>query len=147
MAQSYQRSKSNGEGDYMENRGWHECMYLGRSLDPIRGPRTPRGSTVLSKVSDLLDPYTGSWDIEPVKDIFWEEDVNNILAIPVHAGREDSVAWHFDHKGVLSVKSAYHVLEDEAEILRVRQKGESSTSRSMWMVHINWSPRRGLGVL
>jgi hypothetical protein len=97
-----------------------------------RRPRTPRGSTVLSRVSDLIDPYAGTWDIELVKDLFWEEDVPNILAIPVHVDREDMVAWHFDHKGVFSVKSAYHVLEDEAESLCVRQKGESSNTQSIY---------------
>jgi hypothetical protein len=35
-----------------------------------RRPRTPRGGTVLSKVSELIDPYTGTWDIELVKDLF-----------------------------------------------------------------------------
>jgi hypothetical protein len=39
-----------------------------------------------------------------VKDLFWEEDVVNILAIPVHIDREDTVAWHFDQKSVFSVK-------------------------------------------
>lgn len=91
-----------------------------------RRPRPPRGGTLPSKVSELIDPYTGSWDTELVKDLFWEEDVVNILAIPVHIDREDTVAWHFDQKGVFSIKSAYHVLEDEAELLQVRQKGESS---------------------
>lgn len=52
----------------------------------------------------------------------------NILATPVHTDREDSVAWHFDNKGVFSVKSAYQVLEYETEIARVRQRGESSFS-------------------
>lgn len=59
-----------------------------------------------------------------MKDLFWEEDVLNILAIPVHV--EDFVAWHFDQKGIVFVKSAYHVLEDEAELMHIRQKGESS---------------------
>jgi hypothetical protein len=54
-----------------------------------RRPRTPRGSTILSKVSDLIDPYTGTWDTVLVKDLFWEEDVVNILAIPVHIDQED----------------------------------------------------------
>jgi hypothetical protein len=49
------------------------------------------------------------------------------LVIPVHISTEDTVVWHFDQKGVFYVKSAYHVLEDEAELLQVRQKGESSS--------------------
>jgi hypothetical protein len=30
------------------------------------------------------------------------------------------VAWHFDSKGIWSVKSAYHVLEDNQELKKVR---------------------------
>jgi hypothetical protein len=58
---------------------------------------------------------TGIWDRELVDDIFWEEDVKVILAIPVKQGREDAIAWHYDPKGLFSVKSAYHVLEDNRE--------------------------------
>lgn len=65
-----------------------------------------------------------------MKEIFWEEDAANILAIPMHTDREDSVAWHFDKKGVFLVKSAYHVLEDDGEARRVRQTGESSSATS-----------------
>lgn len=35
-----------------------------------RRPRTPRGSVLLSRVSELIDPYTGQWDVELVKEIF-----------------------------------------------------------------------------
>jgi hypothetical protein len=38
------------------------------------------------------------------------------------------VAWHLDSKGVFSVKSAYHVLEDNQELSRNFQRGESSGS-------------------
>lgn len=89
--------------------------------------RTPRGNTLLTKVSELIDPVTSSWDVQLVKDLFWEEDVVNILAIPMHTERDDIVAWHFDTKGCFSIKSAYHVLEDRAENMRVRQRGEASS--------------------
>uniref|UniRef100_K3YE50 Uncharacterized protein n=1 Tax=Setaria italica TaxID=4555 RepID=K3YE50_SETIT len=39
---------------------------------------------------------------------FWEEDQKNILVIPVRYETEDPPTWHFDTKGVFSVKSAYH---------------------------------------
>lgn len=93
-----------------------------------RRPRTPRGSVVWNKVSDLIDPSTGGWDTQLVKDIFWEEDAALILAIPTRPDQEDIVAWHFDPKGKYSVKSAYHVLADNEERGRIRQVGESSFS-------------------
>lgn len=96
-----------------------------------RRPRTPRGSILLSKVSELIDPHTGLWDEQLInKDLFWEEDVANILVMPVQCDRDDFVAWHFDPKGMFSVKSAYHILEDREEMLMTRQTGESSAARN-----------------
>lgn len=63
-----------------------------------RRPITPKGATLLSMVSELIDPKTGGWDAQLVRDIFWEEDARMILAIPVHEGMENRAAWHFDKK-------------------------------------------------
>jgi hypothetical protein len=92
---------------------------------------------VLNKVADLIDPSTGGWDRKFVEDIFWEEDVRNILAIPVRLGFEDTAAWHFDPRGRFSVKSAYHTLEDQRERLSLRQVGESS-SVSSGVAKLEW---------
>lgn len=92
-----------------------------------RKPITPRGRTILTKVSDLIDPVQGNWDKELIEDIFWEEDVKHILAIPIKQGGEDTIAWHFDKKGIFSVKSAYHVLEDNREQQQPKQGGSSSS--------------------
>ncbi|EAY97143.1 hypothetical protein OsI_19065 [Oryza sativa Indica Group] len=54
-------------------------------------------------------------------------DVRNILAIPLNMGSEDFAAWHFDPRGIFTVKSAYHTLEDQREHLASRQTGESSS--------------------
>lgn len=77
--------------------------------DFSRHPITPRGGIVLTEVADLLDPATGSWDVPLVRDIFWEEDAEVILATPVHEGRPNVLAWYFDKHGMFSVKSAYKV--------------------------------------
>ena len=111
-------------GDGNQIRIWEDAWI---PAGVTRRPRTPRGNIVISKVAELMDPIRGTWDSDLINDLFWEEDACNILAIPVHLDREDSVASHFDRKGVFSVKSAYHALEDEAESKRVRQRGESSS--------------------
>ena len=41
---------------------------------------------------------------------------------------EDILAWHFDSKGVFSVKSAYHTLDEDRARNAVWQDGEGSTS-------------------
>jgi ribonuclease HI len=69
--------------------------------------------------------------LELIKGIFWEEDVKHILSIPIKPGREDFLAWHFDDKGLFTVKSAYHVLADERANQHPRQHGESSNASSV----------------
>jgi hypothetical protein len=72
-------------------------------------PITPRGQCVLTKVHELINPITGEWDEELVRQTFMEIDVDTILATPVKEDFEDVVAWQLDSKGVFSVKSAYKV--------------------------------------
>jgi len=104
-----------------------------------RRPRTPRGNTVLSRVSELIDPYTGTWDTELVKDLFWEEDVPNILSIPVHVDREHMVAWHFDRKGMFSVKSAYDKLSKKVNHLIPRGRVIARSGRRFGA---SWDPQK-----
>ena len=87
---------------------------------------TPRGRTVLTKVSDLISPITEAWDEELICEVFWPEDAQNILFIPIKSGYDDMVVWHFDPRGIFSTKSAYHVLEDKREQSEVKQVGSSS---------------------
>jgi len=61
-----------------------------------------------------------------VKDLFWEEDAINNLAIPVRQNSDNIITWHFDSKGTSSVKSAYHTLEGVEEQRRQVQHGGSS---------------------
>ena len=44
-----------------------------------RRPITPGGVVLLTKVSELIDPITGSWDVQLLNDGFWEEDVGDIF--------------------------------------------------------------------
>jgi ribonuclease HI len=83
---------------------------------------------LLTRVKELLNPVSGTWDEELIGDVFWEEDVKYILATPTNPGHDDFLAWHFDQRGLFSVKSAYHVLDDEKHRLKTRQKGECSSN-------------------
>ena len=58
-------------------------------------------------MSELIDPGTGQWDTELVQDNFWEEDAELILQMPLRDGAVDFAAWHYDSKGLFSVKHAY----------------------------------------
>jgi hypothetical protein len=47
---------------------------------------------LLSKVAELIDPNTGTWDSQLVRDIFWEENATNIRSIPTRFDRDDYIA-------------------------------------------------------
>jgi hypothetical protein len=77
-----------------------------------RRPCSHHGHNLIQWVSDLIDPTTGSWDENLVRQTFHSDDVRTILAIPVHEDLDDVICWHFDSKGIFSVKSAYKVYID-----------------------------------
>uniref|UniRef100_A0A452ZUW8 Reverse transcriptase zinc-binding domain-containing protein n=1 Tax=Aegilops tauschii subsp. strangulata TaxID=200361 RepID=A0A452ZUW8_AEGTS len=76
-----------------------------------RTVNTPRGNNLLERVSDLINPATGRWDVQLVRDTFWADDACLILQIPLREGVHDFIAWQFDSKGAHSVKSAYKLYE------------------------------------
>jgi hypothetical protein len=63
----------------------------------------------MSKVSELIDPTNGTWDERLIRDNFCEQDIGLILTILVFEDTSDEWAWHFDDKGMFSVKSAYRL--------------------------------------
>ena len=63
----------------------------------------------------LLNPVTEIWDEQLVNDTFSTVDANLILNMPVSANVEDFIAWHFDEKGLHSVKQAYKLQVQLAE--------------------------------
>lgn len=51
------------------------------------------GSDPLSRVSELIDEYTGNWNVDIIKANFLQPDVEAILNIPLNpAGGEDFLA-------------------------------------------------------
>lgn len=51
----------------------------------------------------------GTWDESLVRQTFHQDDVQTILSIPIAEDYDDCISWHFDPKGIFSVKSAYMV--------------------------------------
>ena len=64
-----------------------------------RHPITPRLNNILTHVDELIDPSIGQWGEKLVRQIFWPQDVELILSIPVHVEMDDVVAWHYDTRG------------------------------------------------
>lgn len=84
-----------------------------------------RGNHLVTKVAELIDPATNTWDTNLVYQTF---NAEIILQIPVQEHASDVIAWHFDKKGVFSVKSAYKVAVDCEG--RESTQGLASTSAS-----------------
>jgi hypothetical protein len=78
-----------------------------------RRPCSHRGRHLIQWVNELIDPLTGQWDTQLVTQTFHLDDVKCILAIPLVQGMDNILAWHFDPKGIFSVKSAYKVCIDQ----------------------------------
>jgi hypothetical protein len=82
----------------------------------------------MTRVSELINPTTGDWDRQLIESVFWEEDWERILGIPIKPGMDELLAWHFDKKGIFfSVKSDYHVLVDDKRREARRQQGEGNS--------------------
>ena len=69
----------------------------------------------LTRVDELIDPNTGGWDEQLVRDTFQEEEAEAILTIPNEEGMLNWLAWHFDSKGLFSTyKLAVQISDNEA---------------------------------
>jgi hypothetical protein len=65
---------------------------------------------VYTKVSNLIDPTTGSWDEDLLRPLFLEVDVGRISEIPLNnQGFDDFIAWSFNKNGRYSVRSGYYL--------------------------------------
>jgi ribonuclease HI len=67
-------------------------------------------------VADLIDSSSATWNEEKLRECFLPMDVDVIKEIPLPSRRHDDFwAWHYERKGVFSVRSAYRMLVDTRE--------------------------------
>lgn len=84
---------------------------------PDRRVISPRGHTVLTLVSDLIDPSTGQWDEGLLQTVFNPVDVGRILQIPLNLNAfDDFIAWHPERKGYSQF--AWHTEYNGCKLLR-----------------------------
>lgn len=56
---------------------------------------TKKGRCILNSVDELINQETGSWDVELLKLIFWDIDVQHITSVPLtRHGMDDFVSWN-----------------------------------------------------
>ncbi|KAL0399793.1 UNVERIFIED_CONTAM: putative mitochondrial protein [Sesamum radiatum] len=69
----------------------------------------PNCLSLQATVSELIRE-DGEWNKEIIREVFRPEDVSAILAIPLMAGSQDCLRWHFEKHGRYSVHSGYRLL-------------------------------------
>ena len=97
-----------------------------------RRPQILNGVQEITMVNDLIDPVTSQWNPELVQQVFSQEDAAVILSMPICRDAEDFMVWHYDSKGIFSVKSAYRVWLITQDLKSVRSSG-ASVAGSCWM--------------
>lgn len=116
----------------------------GESIDIWNDPWLPRGITrrvstarrdvLINRVSDLINPNEGEWDAQLIHDTFHQDGVPIILSISVRQHMDDVVAWHFDAKGLFSVRSAYRVSVDNAATESMDQVLVALSTYQQWPI-------------
>ncbi|KAL5781697.1 hypothetical protein ACOSP7_006726 [Xanthoceras sorbifolium] len=109
----------------------YEDSYLPRdSTFRVFSPRIlPEGVTVSAL---LQEP--GFWHVDIVMRYFIHEEADLILSLPLSLHpRRDSFLWHFDSRGLFSVRSAYKVaLGLQQESLASSSKGALEVWKHLW---------------
>ncbi|KAE8792398.1 Alanyl-tRNA synthetase [Hordeum vulgare] len=97
---------------------FYRQLYTTRAMRPARS-ENPQ----FQQVSELIDNYTGSWNIDLARQAFPTAEADAILNIPLSSeGGEDVLAWAPKKSGIYSVKTAYRSLMTQFE-LRALEEG------------------------
>ncbi|KAL0344526.1 UNVERIFIED_CONTAM: putative mitochondrial protein [Sesamum radiatum] len=124
-----------GTGEHI--RAWDDpWLPRPRSFKPITpAPVVPANLFV----ADLVTPDGLDWDVVRVRELFWPEDSEVILGLPLSRTREpDLLVWHYSKNGRFSVRSAYHLacLLDDRPGSSSLGEHESSWWRKVWQSKI-----------
>jgi hypothetical protein len=80
------------------------------SSRPSRMITSPRQNLVYTKVCELINPYTGTWDEDILNNLFNYMDVRRILWIPLHShGFDDFIARGATKHGRYTARSGYYL--------------------------------------
>ena len=91
-----------------------------------------------TSVAELINPVTRSWDRQMLSDNFIALDIEMIINIPISNRMQDDFwAWHYDRRGVFSVRSAYRMItaiKAQREDWLAHRSGHSNVAadRSSW---------------
>jgi hypothetical protein len=141
LKQGLIRRIGNGEDTMIWNTNW---IPRNGFLRPVTCVHTEEEPPQL--VSELIDEQVGTWNLTTLQKFFLPMDVELISNIPLSTRRqEDFWAWHYDKRGVFSVRSAYRMLVDtrtrrtawlEENAGMSNIKGEERSWTALWNIKI-----------
>lgn len=82
----------------------------------------------------LLNTEQNQWDVDLLRDVFEERDVNLILAIPINVDSADTWYWKKEKMGHFSVKTAYSLVQELRGVQRTSDN--SGFWWSLWNLKI-----------
>lgn len=83
-------------------------------------------------IKELIDANTFTWKKDPVFQLFWKEETDLILSLPMSmCGAKDKLTWWLARNGIFSVKSAYFLKNLRRRNSR-SEPSNSSTSNQLW---------------
>lgn len=87
---------------------WSENWILGENM---KRPLTSLMPAPPSKVSELINSTTSSWNEQLVRSIFISIDAEAVFAIPLFTWKVECFwAWSEDRRGIFIVRSAYKMV-------------------------------------
>lgn len=91
--------------------------------------RTPNCNAIGSlTVSSLIDNHRESWNMDAFTSLFWQEDVDEIMRIPVGSSvSEDVRVWNYSKTSHYTVRSSYHLALD-LKLKKEQNKAGSNSS-------------------
>ncbi|KAK9665401.1 hypothetical protein RND81_14G109800 [Saponaria officinalis] len=106
----YFKAKYFKNGSILDSRLGYDPSYTWRSLWSskallLEGLKWRVGN---GRMCELIDADRREWDVTALQQTFYEEDVNDILGIPIsNRLPEDIQTWCFDKRGMYTVRSGY----------------------------------------
>ncbi|XP_061999150.1 uncharacterized protein LOC133716455 [Rosa rugosa] len=110
---------------------------------PFRLLLVHRGRDPLWKVNHLLNDE-GCWNEALIQQVCHVDDIPFVLSIPLSNRRvHDRWVWHFDSKGLFSVKSAYRLLMEE-EIVQEVPLQTQDLWKKLWSTNVPGTAKKFL---
>lgn len=94
----------------------------------------PNTRSRVKRVSELILPDEGQWNIPLIRDVFYPFDVEEILKLRIpHIPCEDVLAWHYEKSEIFSVQSACRLgLNLKFNLSETSSRSHPDGQRALW---------------